>query len=164
MTDFAPVRAGIVATLSGVQEIGRVQEFERGIQADNAIRQHYGWPENSTGKADVRGWFPRIREFSGVQDRIGRGRRITTIWEIVGFVGFQDAEATDLIVQELLGRICAAFDADPRLGGSVIRCAAGDGPNAPAGIQCESIVPVRLGTSTLCHRVILSLPTQHFAQ
>lgn len=164
MTDFAPVRAGIVSTLSGVTDIGRVHAFERGIQADAAIRQHYGWPENAAGKADVRGWFPRIREFSGVQDRIGRGRRITTIWEIVGFIGFQDAEASDLLMEQLLGRICAAFDADPSVSGSVLRSAVGDGPNAPAGIQCESIVPVRLGASVFCHRIILTLPTQHFAR
>lgn len=163
MTDFAPVRTGIVSTLSGVAGIGRVHDCERGIQSDTAVRQHYGWPENAAGKADIRGWFPRLREFSGVQDRIGRGRRITTVWEIVGFVGFVDADASDLLVQQLLGRICAAFDADPRLGGAAIRCAAGDGPNAPAGIQCESNVPVRLGQSVLCHRIILTLPTQHFA-
>ncbi len=160
MTDFSAIRAAIVARMQTVSDIGRVHDAERNLTNEGSVRQHYGWPEN-VQKPAVRGWFVRLSSFGGVQDRIGRGRRITTAWQIIGFIGFQD-DGSDLAVQALVQALSAAFDDAPNLGGAVIRCAAGDGPEAPAGIQCDSILPVRLA-GVLCHRIILTLPTQHFA-
>lgn len=162
MSDFDTIRAAIVARIQTVPEIGRVHDCERSLANEGAVRQHYGWPQGAS-KPEVRGWFVRLASFNGVQDRIGRGRRITTAWQITGFIGFVDADASDLLVQQLVEGIATAFDADTRLGGAVHRCAAGDGPDAPAGIQGDSILPVRLA-GVLCHRAILSLPTQHFAR
>ena len=158
---FDAIRSAIVTRLGSIPEIGRVHDRERLFPNEQGLRLVYGWPVGG-GQQEVRGWFVSLTRWSGSVGRIGRGRRITCEWRICGFRSFVDEASSEIAMAQMVAQIATAFDADPTLGGAALRCAVGDGPDALAGIQCEEIAPVQLAGRVLCHRALLSLPTQHF--
>lgn len=159
MTD--PVRAAIVAVLRGVPNIGQVHDRERYAKESKRLLELYGWTNPTTGATGWRGWFVSLGAETYRPKRVGRATALAE-WRIVGLMGFEDAEASELAMADLARAVVAAFRADPTLGGAVSRQSdsqGGDG--APVGAQILRLEPVMF-CGVLTHRASLSLTTEHF--
>lgn len=158
MSDLSTIRAAIVAKLASVPNVGLVHDYERYANAESQFREMY--VQNGL----LLGWYLRRIAAREVCGSIGIGMRVTT-WRIVGYRALEDASASEKEFDGLIETICAAFRADPTLGGAVADnsdLTAGDGPKE-AGIQVINVDPV-LFAGKLCHRAQLGLVTSHAVQ
>lgn len=144
------IRAALVALLQGVPAIGIVHAYERYADKQADFRALY------TSSGTLLGWF--VARTGWRYSRTASGRLlVTTRWQITGFMGLEDAVASELVMQGLVEAICAAWAADPTLGG-LVRGIPVDGS---AGIDVAAIEPVMFA-SVLCHRARIEVVTQHY--
>ncbi len=163
MTD--PVRDAIVTVIRRVPEVGQVHNRERFAKDSKRLLDLYGWPNPNpaTGAQAVRGWFVSLLAEAHRPKRVGRAT-VLSDWRMTGFLGFEDAEASELVMADLARAIVAAFRADPTLGGVIARQSdsqAGDG--AAVGPQIQRIEPVMF-CGVLTHRASLTLTTERFTE
>lgn len=147
MSENGIVRAAIAATLRAVPGIGSVHEYERYAKDDKSFRQFYG-----AGADGLHGWhIRRVKRVHGA----GIGE-VRTTWEIRGFKAISDADASELMFDDLIDLVITAYRADPTLGGTVL-WPTDDDPWAPD--IADSGPAVFAGV--LCHCVKLILVTRH---
>jgi len=144
---LATIRAAIVAKLNTVSGIGVVHDYERYASQAADFRTLY-----LTG-GQILGWHVRRVSVSSKFIAYGEWEE-TNSWEIRGYAGLNDADASEIAMDNLVEAIRAAFRADDDLGGVVDSCTTPDA----AGIQLTSSVPVMFA-GVLCHGVLLSLRT-----
>lgn len=144
------IRAAMVTLLQGVPSIGIVHSYERYADKQADFRALY------TSGGTLLGWFVSRTGWRYARTASGR-LLVTTRWQITGFLGLEDATASELVMQGLVETICAAWSADPTMGG-IIRGLPIEGS---AGIEVAAIEPVMFA-SVLCHRARIELITQHY--
>ncbi len=155
--DLAPVRAAIAAKVTGVQNVGPVHDYERYLREASALLALYS-SEVQGGKR-ILGWYVRQGGFEEVFVDTGRWVRDVD-WEIVGYMGLEDADATEKKMAVLVDAIADAFRDDDTVGGTVATCII-DNRGDQAGIQLREFGPV-LFCGVLCHRVRLGVTTRIF--
>lgn len=139
-------RAAIVATLEGLS-IGPVHSYERYAATNTGLLALYS-TEGVLG-----GWY--VRRVRTSESSPSLGRHVERIeWEIRGFLGLQDAAATELQFDAQIEAIRDAFRADETLGGAVAATVSDD----TAGIQVEDSGPVMFA-GALAHACRLRLIT-----
>lgn len=130
-------RAALVAKLKSVAGIGVVFDYERYAKDEKAFRELYA----SGGK--VLGWH--IRRVARRETAIFN--EVSVTWEIRGFYGLADGEASELAFDDLIDAIGDAFRADPTLSGVFMYPHDEDqpvpelvdsGPVVFAGVLCHS--------------------------
>jgi len=147
MAELSTIRAAIVAVMQGVDGIGIVHDRERWAKNDVQLRELY------VQDGRLLGWWlrrVRTREASpalGLYD-------VTHEWRIRGVLGFEDAGASELTLDDLVEALRDAFRADETLGGVVVSHTDRD----QSGLQVESAGPVMFA-GVLCHGVTCSLIT-----
>ena len=152
-TTLNPIRDAIVATLAGVAGIGQVHGWERYAKDKSGLSRLY-IAQGEDGD-QLRGWY--VRRLGFRRERNGGGRpRVFTRWQIRGFLAIRDEERSELVFDQLIDALVAAFAADPTLAGTVIGCWDGDGA---AGPQLEASGPVMFA-GVLCHAADLLLTTE----
>lgn len=153
------IRLAIAVRMNTVANLGVVHPYERYASDEVAFRALYLWKPNPAVDAkELRGWFIRRmsrREYekSATYIRVGHD------WQISGYMALQDARATELLMDNLVEQLCAAFRLDLTLDGLVEDRPAGQ--DAPSGLQLAESGPYMLG-GVLCHGVKLTLTTSHF--
>lgn len=159
MTKDAAIRAGLVAALGRVEKVGQVHDRERYATDAGTFKALYTWENADTGKREIRGWFVAYRSEVEIK-RAGR-TAVLIDWEVVGYVGFVDEDASEHTAVALARAVKAAIEADGTLGGACNRLAeAPDG--GPVGVRVVRVEPVSFA-GALAHRARLSLTTLHFA-
>ena len=153
MATAALVRAAIKAKLLTVANIGQVHGFERYAKTEKAMRDFY----YDVAQTRIIGWnISRVR-FARTELDVGELRRVD-FWRITGFMGLEDADSTELLMDSLVEDIATAFKSDPTLGGNVDMILDGGNPRNGYGIQADDMGPVMFA-GHLCHRARLSLVT-----
>lgn len=153
MSAAADIRAAIVATMQTVPAIGVVHDRERFIERMSDLKAVYVAPG-----LGLRGWFVRrqqIVETDRIQPRSVEYLR----WRIQGVMAFDDANASELVFDNLIEKLRDAFRANDTLGGLVAQCALAGGKEA--GLQLDDAGPVSFA-GVVCHGARLSLTTQRF--
>lgn len=158
MTAESAIRADIVAALTGVPTIGVVHDRERYVADAGKFKDLYTWANPVSGHREVRGWFVAYRSEASYW-RVGR-ELVLIDWEVVGYVGFSDADETEHAAVALARAVKAAIEADATLGGACNRLAAPD--DGPSGVRIVRVEPVSFA-GVLAHRARLTFTTQHFA-
>lgn len=155
--DLAPVRSAVKAKVAGVANIGNVYDYERYANKASDLIALY----SSTAQSGNRllGWFvqmARKREFF-----VDTGRWIADVdWTIRGYMGIEDADATEKKMAVLIDLISDAFRNDDSLGG-VIGTQIIEQRGYQVGVQVEEFGPV-LFAGVLSHSARLSLVTRIF--
>jgi hypothetical protein len=149
VSDLAATRAAIVATLSGVADIGRVHSFERYDRAEKDLKALYLY------EGRLQGWFVRRLSTRVISPAKGI-RTVINRWRIRGYRALDDSVQSEILFDATIEAIRAAFDASSTLGGVVETTHVDD----LAGIQLEDSSPVMFA-SVLCHGARLALSTRH---
>lgn len=151
---MSAIRDAIAATMLSVPDIGVVQLHERYAKASDKLREFYLSPAHQ----QLRGWFirrPQIVETDRIQPR-----SIEYVqWRIQGVMALDDANASELVFDDLIEAMRDAFRANDTLNGTVAQCALAGGRDA--GLQLIDAGPVMFA-GVLCHGARLSLTTQRF--
>lgn len=148
---LAQIRDAIAAKMATVPNIGKVHKFERFAKGEKDFKVLY---EHS---GQIRGWNIRRITRSETSQGIGMSN-VVNKWRISGFMSMADADASELVFDDLIEAVCEVFRADETLGGLI----AGtwmENPNV-AGIQVEDSGPVMFA-GVLCHSARLILYTWH---
>ncbi|SDH74462.1 hypothetical protein [Roseospirillum parvum] len=152
MSTLAAHRAAIVATLSGVPEVGRVHPFERYAKRHGDFAALY-----ATGER-LLGWH--VRRVAG--QRLARGLAHVDEWHewaLTGLAAIDDAAASELTFDDLVETVRDAFLADTTLGGAVGSTV--DPATGEAGPSVVDSGPVMFA-GVLCHRVVLRIVTRTY--
>ncbi|MFC4475047.1 hypothetical protein [Comamonas denitrificans] len=148
-------RAAIVATLSAVPEIGVVHDRERYASSNADFARLYTF-KPAAGQQHIRGWWVRR---SATQERghlLGPRYEQTHTWTVRGFLSFNDAQASEIVLDSLVEHFRAAVRADLTLGGI---CQPPPSPEQGGdGVQVVEVGPVHFA-GALCHSVLLQLNT-----
>lgn len=154
MSTLADHRAALVALIAAVPNVGLVHDHEPYAKTEQAFRTLYGWTTPS-GAVQVRGWHLRR---TGTREReLGVGRTFNAhTWQLRGFMALDEATGSELVFDELIEAIRAAYRADPTLGG-----AADLSPADGAGVDVTDSRPV-VFSGALCHSAVLQLTTHAY--
>ena len=141
------VRSAIVTTLSSIPGIGQVHAYERYAQNDAGMKLFYG---NADGQ--LRGWFVRRKTIK--ETRQGGAKELVS-WQIRGYMSLSDATQSEILFDDLIDSIRAAFRANRTLNGTVRVIIYDEGD----GLQVQDTGPV-LFAGVLCHAATLVLSTE----
>lgn len=145
-------RAAVVATLAAVPQIGRVHAFERFATAQADLKALY----YSDAHSQLRGWF--VRRVRLYKTGVIKPRYIEVEqFQIRGFMAWDDANASEITMSNLIDAVDQAFYADPTLGGAVTKQGALSA-GSDQGIRLDDFGPVLLA-GVLCHGARMSLTT-----
>ena len=147
-------RAAIVAALASVPNIGVVHDRERYAKDNAKFAQHYLFTP-AGGQQQLRGWWLRRAETEERSDTYGSGTTTNVhTWQVRGYLAFNDADATELVFDELIESFRAVVRDDPTLGGVC------DQPpeEETDGVQVLDAGPVMFA-GALCHSALLQLKT-----
>lgn len=154
MADFNTTKAAIKTKLETVTDIGKVYDRERFAKNAAVFKILFF----DSGISRINGWFFYRTNTQELELDNGAVRRIDT-WKFFGFIGIEDADDTESMIQVRVEDIATAFRADPTLGGVIEDNKDMAQENGPVGIQVLNITPVMLG-GVLCHRAELELKTE----
>ena len=160
MSTLSAHRAAIVAALASVPGIGVVHDRERHAEGNAEFADLYVYtpPAGSTPAAPhIRGWWLRR---SGTAERSPNLHRTVNVhtWTVRGYMAFRDADATELVLDDLVEQFRAVVRADPTLGGVCQPGPLAGGDDATDGVQVVDAGPV-VFSGVLCHSVVLQLRT-----
>lgn len=153
MSTLQQHRAAIVAALASVPEIGHVHDRERYAKDEAAFRAMYLFTPTG-GTAHLRGWWLRRSATREHSPNVARSINTHT-WTVRGYLAFADAQASELLLDDLVEQFRAIVRADPTLGGVV---QPGPLDDSEDGVQVTDAGPVHFA-GVLCHSVVLSLTT-----
>jgi len=155
MVDIDDIRNAIVATMESVTGIGRVHSYQRFASRNSDLSALYEHAD--TNGARLHGWHLRRLRTSERPGGDGCRRNIQHRWELRGFLSLDDADATEIWMDQIIERLRDAFRADDTLGGLIDSCIVGQ----EAGLQLLESTPVMFA-GVLCHSARLGLTTRHY--
>ena len=153
MSTLSQHRSAIAAALSSVPDVGIVHARER-YAGDNAKFAALYLYTPAGGKPHIRGWWLRRSSTAEHSPNVGRSVNVHT-WTVRGYMAFTDADATELVLDDLVEQFRALVRADPTLGGV---CQPGPVGDEADGVQVTDAGPVNFA-GVLCHSVVLQLKT-----
>lgn len=157
--DSAPIRTAIKNKIAGVAGMGTVHDRERYTKEAAALAALYKNAAQSGQR--IYGWF--VSKRAERERYLDIGRAIIDIgWHVVAYMGLDDADSTELLLDAQLELVRDAFRNDDTLGGAVDTLIIDNGEQAPPrGLQVDEIDHV-LFAGVLCHRARLSLTTRSY--
>ena len=158
MSSLSTHRAAIVAALASVPEIGIVHDRERFVSGNDRFQQLYVYTPPG-GQPHIRGWW--LRRASTVE-RSPNLRRTVNVhtWAIRGYMAFNDAAGSELVLDGLVEQFRAVVRADRTLGGVCQPgpLAGSERSDSTDGVQVTDAGPVTFA-GVLCHSIVLQLET-----
>lgn len=154
MPTLDQIRAAIKTKIEGVGGVAAVvHEYEPYAKSAAALKAKY-----VTGNpARLHGYHIRRVATREILDDIARWH-VFVGWRIRGFMGLEDAEATEKLFDTKIELIRDAFRADDSLGGLIFDSM--DPRSNEIGVQVLDHRPVMFA-DVLCHFAELGLTTQH---
>lgn len=151
-------RVAIVAALDSVPEIGIVHDRERYAASNADFQRLYLFEPSDATTAHVRGWW--LRRSATLERSRNLGHRSLNVhtWTVRGYLAFNDAAGSELVLDGLVEQFRAVVRADPTLGGVCQLGPLGTGDDDTDGVQVVDAGPVNFA-GVLCHSVVLQLKT-----
>jgi len=146
-------RAAIVAALSSVPDIGVVHDRERYAKDNNAFASLF-LHQPTSGPKHLRGWTLRRAATREHSPNVRRTLNEHT-WTLRGYMAFNDADASELVLDDLVEQFRAVVRNDPTLGGV---CQPGPLDDETDGVQVTDAGAVMFA-GALCNSVVLQLKT-----
>lgn len=147
------IRTAIATVMMAVPDIGVVHEYARYTKSMSGIKAFYF----SATHGDIRGWHITRRRMNESSPLTGAHGPEETVWEITGYLGVNDAQATELALEVLVEVLREAFRTNDTLNNTVDGTfIVGEGK--PFGLQLEEFDHVVFG-GVLCHRAKCALYT-----
>lgn len=147
-------RAAIVAALASVPDMGVVHNRERYATDNSKFAALYLYTP-AGGKPQIRGWWLRRVETEERTDTFGPGTTTNVhTWHVRGYMAFADADASELVLDELVEEFRAVVRDDPTLGGACEQ----PPEEETDGVQVLDAGPVMFA-GALCHSVLLQIRT-----
>lgn len=153
MSSLAAHRTAVVAALASVPDIGRVHDRERYSKSNDAFAALYLFTPTA-GAQHLRGWAVRRTATQEHSPNVARTINVHT-WTVRGYLAFNDADASELVLDDLVEQFRAVVRADPTLGGA---CQPGPLDAETDGVQVLDAGAV-IFAGVLCHSVVLQLKT-----
>lgn len=139
------IRNEIIKTLSGIPDIGKIQPFERYAREPATLKNFY------IKEKELCGWY--VRRTSVREEAWTSGRnKVFQDWQIVGFMGLSDAEASEILFNAKIDAIRRAF-----------RTCALQSADETGYVQVSAIQPVMF-CGILCHTAELTLQTVSYVE
>lgn len=160
MSTLAQHRAAIVAALASVPGMGIVHDRERYADGNAEFADLYVYtPPAGSTPADphIRGWWLRRSATAEHSPNTVRHVNVHT-WTVRGYLAFRDADATELVLDDLVEQFRAVVRADPTLGGVCQPGPLAGRDDSTDGVQVADAGPVNFA-GVLCHSVVLTLRT-----
>jgi hypothetical protein len=155
MSTLDTIRTAIAAKISGVADIGKVNDYERYTQQMSELKNLF--VANIGGQDVLLGW--NIRRVSKRTVQVATGRHaVYNTWRIRGYMALDDAAASEKTFDDLIETLCDAFITDDDLGGVLFSSI--NQQNNESGLQLIDSKPV-LFAGVLCHHALLGLTTEH---
>lgn len=149
-------REALVALIASVPEVGLVHARERYAASEADFRAMYLFTPTG-GAQQVRGWW--VRRSATAEHAINNLRTVSVVtWTVRGYMSFNDAQASELVFDELVEAIRSAVRADATLGGACPIGPLKDGDDVTDGVQVTDAGPVMFA-GVLCHSAVLQLKT-----
>ena len=153
MSQLALIRSALVALLQAVPNIGVVHAFERYTREEAKFRELFTYPPTGTTR-QVRGWW--LRRIASRERGLGVGRtEVVHTWHIRAYLALSDADASELLFDELIEAVRDAVRLNPGLGGL---CTQGPQDGDADGVQLLESGPVNF-CGALCHSAVLEFKT-----
>ncbi|MDR0225188.1 MAG: hypothetical protein LBI66_02110 [Burkholderiaceae bacterium] len=157
MSALALQRNAIVALLDSVPQIGIVQDRERHAASDGELAALFTYTPPAGGTAHIRGWW--LRRASTAEHGISTARTVSVHqWTVHGYLAIADAQASELLLDELVEQFRALVRADPSLGGTCQPGPLAGSDDRTDGVQVVAAEPVDFA-GVRCHSVVLQLRT-----
>lgn len=154
MSTVAQIRDAIVALHAGVASVGAVHAYERYSNVEDKFRQFFVVSPGGAQPKQIRGWWWRRVATREAQVSTGSTVNVHT-WQCRGYMALADDQASELLFDQLVEDVRAAFRAAPTLGGV---CHQNPLEGDEDGVQVLEMAPV-LFCGVLCHSVTLQLKT-----
>ena len=139
------IRNEIIETLSEIPDIGKIQPFERYARDPATLKNFY------IKEKELCGWY--VRRTSVREEAWTSGRnKVFQDWQIVGFMGLSDAEASEILFNAKIDAIRRAF-----------RTCALQSADETGYVQVSAIQPVMF-CGILCHTAELTLQTVSYVE
>ncbi|SFP43705.1 hypothetical protein SAMN05216567_106152 [Variovorax sp. OK605] len=158
MSRLDTLRSAIVLTLNTVPQIGRVHDRERSLADEAALRALYLY-DLPAGGQQLRGWW--LRRTATEERSVDTARAMSVdSWTLQGHLAFDDAAASELVLDALVEDIRDAVRGDPTFGGA---CATGPltDDKRTDGVQVDGTGLVTF-CGVHCHGVALQLRTWRY--
>lgn len=156
MSGHKRIRAALVALLETVPGIGTLHNYERFSKNPKEFHALYLQGQN------IRGFYVRRQSYRETPYSTMKNR-VRTRWVIKGFASLVDADATELVFDELLDAIAATLRAKPVLFENMLTPLCHTVTDDGAGLQLEDSGPVMFA-GVLCHGATFSLTTEHLEE
>ncbi|HSV81488.1 MAG TPA: hypothetical protein VLK85_20010 [Ramlibacter sp.] len=157
MSTLATIRAAIAAKAAAVPDFGVVHNRERFDAGSESKFKDLFVYELAGGAKQLRGWW--LRRVATEELAIAFGRTVDVhTWQMRGYMAFADADASELVFDELVEAFRDAVRADPTFGGVCEAEPMGDDARVPQNVQVLDAGPVRF-CGVLCHSAVLQLRT-----
>ncbi|CAN7565301.1 hypothetical protein [Acidovorax sp. LjRoot117] len=153
MSTLQAHRAAIVAALSSVPDIGVVHDRERYAKDNNAFASLF-LHQPANGLKHLRGWTLRRTATREHSPNVRRTLNEHT-WTLRGYMAFNDVDASELVIDDLVEQFRAVVRNDPTLGGV---CQPGPLDDETDGVQVTDAGAVMFA-GALCNSVVLQLKT-----
>lgn len=139
------IRNEIIKTLSEIPDIGKIQPFERYAREPTTLKNFY------IKEKELCGWY--VRRTSVREEAWTSGRnKVFQDWQIVGFMGLSDADASEILFNAKIDAIRRAF-----------RTRALQSADETGYVQVSAIQPVMF-CGILCHTAELTLQTVSYVE
>lgn len=152
-TPYLSIANALVSRLETVPNIGRVHNYLRNLKSREEVIAEFR--DESLGR--VNGWMVSRRSFTDEQSGTMSNTRLAT-WLLRGYMAVEDSLATELLFQQVVDDVAAAFTPQDNLGGLV---------ELIEPVQVPTIGHAWLGrpeSGFLCHGAELTLNIQEFYQ
>lgn len=157
MSALALQRGAITALLASVPRIGIVQDRERHAASDAELAALFMYTPPSGGPAHLRGWW--LRRSSTAEHGSSTARTVSVHqWTLRGYLAISDAQAGELLLDDLVEQFRALVRADPTLGGTCQPGPLAGSDDSTDGVQVVGVEPVDFA-GVRCHSVVLQLRT-----
>lgn len=145
MTTTVDIRNAIVAKLSAIVGVGKVQSFERYANQQSDLKSFYLDDDR------ILGWVLRRTGFR----KTALGDAIYSIrcqWELRGYMSLRDEKATELTFDALVDLVQLSLSNDPTFGGIA---------SWVENYEIKATLEPVMFCTILCHSVTINFDTQH---
>ncbi|KTT21898.1 hypothetical protein [Pseudacidovorax intermedius] len=156
MSGLADIRAAILASVGAVPEVGPVHAYERYMREERDFAALYLYQPAGAPQPQVRGWWLRRWSTDERSPNVARSIDVHT-WRLRGYMALADADASELVFDELIEAIRTRIRHDPTFGG-VCNPGSGLDGDEDSGVQVGDVGPVRF-CGVLCHSAVLTFKT-----
>lgn len=143
----------ITSRLAAVPNVGRVHHYQRNLTALETVKTEFF--DHNLGR--IAAWTVSRESFTDTQSSNIENTRVST-WVLRGYMSVEDSQATEVLFQQVIDHIGAAFRPQDDLGDTV---------ELIQPVQARTIGYTMLGkpdSGILCHSAELVLQVQEFYQ